>query len=124
MGYAALVLNQESRDRLLALYLPFHPNVVAHHVTLQFGITEAEFNKAYESGSQACTVRGYARDSKADCVGVVLESGQEQQNNGTPLHVTISLADGTKPVYAGELAKQVEDSNMLMVLTGTLQYCK
>jgi hypothetical protein len=105
-GYIAFVLSAESRARLLEAFPPENGKVIAHHITLEFGVTEdrlAEVSEMYGQG--ALGVQHYGRVVGCDAVKVVSPKGLLKQTNGeTPLHVTLSVADNVKPVMGGRAA--------------------
>ena len=128
MGYIAFVLTEESRKFLLETLPPVHPRVIAHHITLNFGV-EQELLGMYPSRG-ICYLRWHNWDEKAQ-VGVVTFSpipgcpDMKCQPNGTLLHVTISIAEGVKPVYAGVLASynsSVRKEVMPKVLCGNIKW--
>lgn len=126
MGYIAFVLDEPSRERLLEAYPPVYERVIAHHVTLKFGVTQEalESVKAEFEGFEFIAVLGHAVDAATNCVAVITDTGYGAQENGTPLHVTISVAQGQSPVKAGQTAKLVTGPCRHMVLTGSIQYCQ
>jgi hypothetical protein len=126
MGYIAFVLDEESKQRLLEKHPAKHPRVLAHHVTLKFGVTEEALDsvkKEFED-FKFVTVRGYACDETTDCIGVITDTGYGEQGNGTPLHITISVAEGYSPVQAGKTVRLVSEACGTWVLRGEIQYLK
>lgn len=90
------------RDTVLAAlaaagFAPAHPNVVAEHVTHTYPSPDP----APPAGT--VTVVGYAADDRADTL-IVAVDGDVYRPDGRLFHLTYSLADGVRPVYAGELA--------------------
>ena len=124
MGYIAFVLDEKSKAALLEAYPVQYPRILAHHVTLKFGVTEESMDsvKAEFGDFTQVSVRGFACDDATTCVAVVTGNGVATQSNGTPLHVTISVANGCSPVQAGKTALLGEEQECSMTLTGTIQY--
>lgn len=124
MGYAAFVLDEHSRERLLNVYKPKHENVITHHVTIQFGITEEQFPGVcrWFNNATHLLVRGYADRHGVDCVAVIVEGQGNQKDSKTILHVTLSCSEGVKPVMAKYPAAHVMEGHGYMVLSGSIQY--
>ena len=83
---------------LIIRFNPAYPNVYCHHSTIQFGnpdITKIEVGKTYKINAI-----GLARNDKADAI--LIEN--PKSNNKYP-HITLSTAQGIKPVYSNELMK-------------------
>ncbi len=95
-----VVLTPESRSRLLSAFPPMHGNKYAHHITMAFkpSVEQAQSLAVWCGKPMNFTVVGEASDERGQVVAV---SGVES-NNAMP-HITISCADGTKPVYSNEL---------------------
>ena len=125
MGYVAFVLDEKSKTRLLRAFPPVYGRVIAHHVTLKFGVKMEELEAVKEAygHTEYVRVRGHAQDEATQCVAVSTEHGYDLQANGTPLHITISVADGHKPAEAGNTARLVTEDQIGIVLTGSIQYC-
>jgi len=97
--FVSAVLTPESRSRLLAMVPPVHPVVYAHHVTMAFN-PDAEALERYrqmEGQRIRVPVTAVCADEKAQAVLVGVES-----ENDYP-HITVSVAEGVKPVYSNEL---------------------
>lgn len=98
--YTAYTLTDESRQKLLDKFPPKYPNVVAHHITVEFGVpadtevpTEAEIRVIGEGdsgdGLQAL---------------VVSVNGSSRRPDGKIFHITWSLdPEVYKPVDSNEL---------------------
>jgi len=99
--YWAVHLWDESKERLLKKYKPYHPNVYAEHMTIVFNPTPEQDEILMKQIGNSCTlmVTGFGLDDKGDAVVV---TGQRRLDGGIP-HITISCADGTKPVYSNKL---------------------
>ena len=126
MGYVAFVLDEKSRQKLLNRYQPKHPRLFAHHVTLEFGVPDeaADSVVARFSDITHFEVLGYAHDEHTDCVVVTTANRMRRQMNGKPLHVTISVAEDSKPVQAGKTAEHAMAATGWMSLTGQVCYIR
>lgn len=95
-----VVLTPESRSRLLNAFPPMHGKTFAHHITVAFKPSMEQAQSLAASCGEPIdfTVVAEVSDEKGQAA---LVSGIDS-NNDMP-HVTISCADGTKPVYSNEL---------------------
>jgi len=100
--YNAIVLTDESVQKLKKDFPPLHPNEFYHHVTLNFGKKQFPENLGEEVTFR---VVGHAYDEKGQAVVVTDISS----DNEVP-HITLSCADGVKPVYSNELVKSGYDT--------------
>lgn len=125
MGYIAFVIDEDSRARLLKKFPAKHTRIIAHHVTLKFDvkIDEHETVSAKFGNPTCCIVKGYADHVGVDCVAVRVGE-HVQQDNGTRFHITLSCADGVKPVNAKYPAALVKGEENGMVLTGKVEFCQ
>ncbi len=110
--YTAVFLTEEDRTALLKEFPAKHPVVYADHVTLWFkpdpeqvGFIAKE--NAKEQQRVNFQVVEYAEDEKGQAVRVTFPhvdwTGVVIRNE--LLHITISCAEGTSPVYSNELLK-------------------
>jgi len=99
--YWAVHLWDESRERLLEACKPQHPNVYAEHMTIVFNPTPEQDEMLMKQIGTVRTlmVTGFGLDDKGDAVVV---TGERRFGGGIP-HITISCANGTKPVYSNKL---------------------
>lgn len=94
MSYVGWEVSSEDRAKLLSYFVPQHPDVIAHHVTLRLcGDTPQILPTA-----TTATVVGYLRTALVDCVVVEID-GTDTRPDGCIYHVTISVdrAGGGKP---------------------------
>ena len=112
--FVSAVLTPESHWRLLQRVPPIHPIVYAHHVTMAFkpeGDRLARY-QALEGQRIKVPVTAVCMDDKAQAVLVGVESENEYP------HITISVAEGVKPVYSNELlATQRADLQHVNIFT-------
>jgi hypothetical protein len=94
--FVGAVLTPASRAELLRRIPPTLERVIAHHVTMAYDPDEATLSKYRDLEGEIVhiPVVAYADDGKAQAALVGVES-----ENDYP-HITISVADGIKPVYS------------------------
>lgn len=121
--YLAYVLSATSRAELLAAYPPKHEKVVAHHVTIQFNVTEAGMKLLDSEKTPEVVVVAYASDDKVDCV-LVNFKGTCKRMDGSFFHVTLSTSAIGKPVDSNALLKAqtgLDWNKTRLVLSGKLE---
>lgn len=114
--YTGVFLLEHERARFLVAFPPKHANVYADHATLCFkpSVDQAQVvlkrAELYATRAQhvVLQVQSYAEDDKGQAVEVSfpldLLTGLEVKN--PIMHVTISCAVGTSPVYSNELLQK------------------
>jgi len=102
-GYIALVLTEEGRERLLSRITPAHPDVITHHVTWEFKVSE---DAPLPEVSQVMVV-AVACNDKIQAATVEV-NGTSRKPDNRIAHVTISLdsAKGAKPVHSNDLLSE------------------
>lgn len=108
-GYIAFVLDEESRTRILKNFPPKYPDVIAHHVTLTFGVPEPDedimkaFNSVMSNDAEIKVIE-YVDDGKVEVL-VVSINGNSTRTDGKYYHLTLSIdrSKGAKPVHANEV---------------------
>lgn len=97
--YAAFVLLDESRRNLLSKFPPVHDDVIAHHITYQFGIPAPDTFRF--PPVEKFEVVGYLENKLIQCVVVELD-GNIYRKDGSVYHITISVnrKAGGKPVMS------------------------
>lgn len=100
--YSAVVLDQESHDRLINVFLPMIPKdweILAHHMTIKLG--EIDSLHRNDLGKQVeLTVIDYAKDFMVMAVGV---EGYYTQNNKAHITVAVNRHAGGKPMMSNKL---------------------
>lgn len=96
--YNAYVLTEDSQRKLMERFPPKFDNTFYHHMTINFGVQKFPKNLGWVS---ELTIVGYAEDEKGQAVVVNQLLGE-----GRTAHITLSCADGVKPVYSNELLKK------------------
>lgn len=98
--YTAYVLDNSAREALLDRYPPKYPDVIAHHITIQFPVP-----KGTEAPAPAnVKVIGYADSGDGIEALVCSVNGKTERPDGKRWHITWSL-DSTKysPVDSNKL---------------------
>jgi hypothetical protein len=99
---AGWLLHPEDRNRLLAVFLPAYPEVVAHHVTLRSGVPQ-DFPLPTET-------EGYvvgAADDGAGVQALVVEiGGTTRRPDGSTYHITWSLGSGRRPAESNDVIRE------------------
>ncbi len=99
MGYIALVVSEVSRALLLDRFGPKFANVVCHHITWAFKVAEDTLLPA----PKLVAIVGYATDGAGvECLVVEVDGNTGRSDGGT-YHVTLSLAEGRKPVESNKV---------------------
>ncbi len=85
--YTAYVLTDSARTTILEKYPPKYPKVVAHHVTVQFGVP------ADTQAPSPATVKviGYVDSGDGLEALVVSVNGKQDRPDGKRYHITLSL---------------------------------
>lgn len=116
--YIGFFIDEESRKKLLEVFPPKHGTVHADHVTLKFkpSDTDIERFELFRKKSGLLVVTKEFSDDKGQCVEVV---GMPELDHAQTHHITISCADGVKPVYSNELLKSGTGKGVFpLVLSG------
>lgn len=116
--YWAIKLDPVSKNTLLTKCPPKHPNVFAEHMTVIFKPSDEEDKKmmSYIGQKVLLTIYGYAEDDKGQAV---VADGFDILAGGNKItHITISCANGTKPVYSNTLLQKGHTQITPFILTG------
>jgi hypothetical protein len=119
--YYAIYLTEESRKMLLAAFPPMHKNVFGEHLTVAFKPSPREelWLKSAVNDILEMTVVGVVSDDKGQAV-LIKETYRLDPGEA---HITISCAEGTKPVYSNILIATVKPIMLTtpLVLTGRFE---
>ena len=131
MGYVAFVLDEVSRTKILQTYKPKYPDVIAHHVTLEFGVNEEvglQLVQQYTNALRIVEVIGYSDHIGMGEVLVVAINNNVGRRDPTNLyHITLSIdrSKGVKPKDSNDILRSIGWSKSTpIVLTGTVKYIK
>lgn len=102
-AYTGWLLPDEERERLLKLFPPHYPDVIAHHVTLDFGVPD---DTPLPPQVEAEVV-GVADDASGVQALVVSIDGKLGRPDGSIFHITWSIdrEKGRKPVHSNEVVR-------------------
>lgn len=102
-GYIGWALPETEREHLLAYFKPAYPDVIAHHVTMAFGVDE---NTALPEATRG-TIVGIADDREKVQALVVEIDGTTDRPDGSTYHITWSIdrEKGGKPVQSNQVIK-------------------
>ena len=104
--YLAFELAPESRTALLTHFKPRFSKKMCQHVTVEFNLTDEKLDHLMEELKDAdLQVIGYQTGDGVDCL-VVEVNDSPKRPDGKTYHVTMSLADGHKPVESNQLLTQ------------------
>jgi hypothetical protein len=107
--YLAFVLDKISRDALLGFVKPKFSEVICHHVTIEFKLTEERFDtwmKAYADNPPPVVITGISRGNDVECFTAELDEDNRRRDGGW-YHITLSVEPPARPV----------DSNGLLLKT-------
>jgi len=102
ISYSAVVLDQESHDRLIKVFKPMIPDdweLLAHHSTINMGEINSQYRNDIGMEVQL-TVIDYAMDFMVMAVGV---EGYHTQNNKAHITVAVNRLAGGKPFMSNKL---------------------
>ena len=100
-GYIGWLLPEDDRNILLELFPPKYDRVIAHHCTLQFGVS----SDTPLPVEDAATVVGIADDNNGVQALVLSIGNTTNRWDGGTYHITWSLAEGRKPVESNKVVK-------------------
>ena len=106
MSYSAYVLDEGSRSKLLAQLPPKYPDVIAHHVTIDFGVKKS-IDAVLIGTKQPIQIIGYVNGDGIEAA-IVAVAGNTTRPDGKVFHITLSLdrSKGHKPVDSNALIKE------------------
>ena len=128
MGYIAFVPNEASRRMVLQNFPPKFPDVICHHVTLEFGVPPERLEAVRDRFDGGLfEVKGIVSDEEKLEALIVYVNCVHTRPDGGIYHMTHSLdrSKGAKPVHSNELVKQTSNWKMLngwINLVGTIEY--
>jgi len=104
MGYAGWALDQHEINGLKGIFTPSYPDVLAHHVTLAFGVDKDFPIPEVESAF----LYGYVNDGAGVEAFVVEINGTLIRPDGKTYHITWSIdrEAGAKPVHSNRAIEE------------------
>lgn len=121
-GYVAVLLDEVSRHKLLEVFPPQFPDVIAHHVTVVHGVPKP--GEAFLGTKHTIKVIGHVSDDSLEALVVQLD-GKLQRVDGKIYHITWSLdkAKGRKAMQSNDLIKAAGFVPVdAVTVTGTMQF--
>jgi len=117
--YWAILLDEKSKAQLLSKFPPIHTKIFTEHCTIAFRPDRDvdEFLMEMIGRTVDLRVVGYAEDQSGQAV--VVESDIKRMDDSVA-HITISCADGIKPVYSNKLIRKYSAVKEHIVLSGCL----
>jgi hypothetical protein len=104
--YLAFELLPATRTSLLGQFKPHFKKVMCQHITVMFNLTDESAALLQEQLANAdLQVVGFQTGDGVECL-VVEVNGSSRRPDGGCYHITLSLADGHKPVESNALIKQ------------------
>lgn len=100
LGYTCLILGHEDRQRLLSRFMPEYAQTMAHHVTMEYGVTGGELPDIWEGH-----IVGDAYDKGVQAL-VVCINGTTVRADGEVYHITWSLDHGRFPEQSKDLLRR------------------
>ena len=100
IAYSAVVLDDKSKERLIAKFknlIPKDWEIVAHHMTINLGEIDPEFEKFLGYKNVGLWVNDIGIDDKVIAVGV---SGFPSKNQKPHITLAINRKEGGKPVMS------------------------
>lgn len=120
-GYIAYVLTDASRAKLLAAVPAVYPEVIAHHITYKFGVSDAEPLPDQPTSIRA--VKAYDAGDGVQAVEVEVD-GSSARPDGGVFHVTISIdrAAGRTPVHSKKLIASTQGEPIDVEINATPEF--
>lgn len=97
-GYVGYNLTPDAREKILSIFSPKYIKVIAHHITLSFGVDESYLIPNHVKA----TVIGYAHNENIECL-VVKVGDTVYRPDGKLFHITLSHNEKAKPVDSNHL---------------------
>jgi hypothetical protein len=119
--YVGVFLDEQSKQALLNVLPPKHPNVFVDHLTLAFGKAMSD---SYELGKVIeLEILAACDDEKGQAVTCSTSGISELLAPGQNPHITVSCAEGVAPKYSSELLqKSATPLKNKLVVRGILDY--
>jgi len=104
--YWAVKLDDANKAALLARFPPKHSNIYAEHMTIIFKPSESVDEALMKECGTEVTLEviGYGEDQNGQAV--VVKSDNVSRVGGGIAHITISCANGVRPVYSNTLLQK------------------
>ena len=104
--YLAFELSPASRISLLSQFKPHFKKIMCQHITVMFNLTDESAALLQEQLADAdLQVVGFQTGDGVECLVVEVNGSSRRPDSGC-YHITLSLAEGHKPVESNLLIKQ------------------
>ena len=116
--YTCYELTPSSHRDILNQFTPKFPDVIAHHITIEFGVPEGT---PIPSRPAMVKVVGYACDDAKHVEALLVEvDGTTKRPDGKLYHITLSInrAKGAKPVQSNDImhmAQRIEPFHVSVI---------
>lgn len=103
--YTGYWITDESRSKLLEIFPPVFKNVIAHHITEEFGVHHGEAPPMPNSVQVVGTAVSHKLRVQALIVRI---NGNSERGDGGPYHITWSIdrSYGAKPVHSNKAVRE------------------
>ena len=104
--YIAFVIDKQSRQMLLEIFPPRYPDVIAHHITHAYGVSD---KAPLPPQPQKVLVRGYHDSGAIQVLVVEVDGRKTQPSTGKFYHITLSLdrAQGVSPRNSNDILQKI-----------------
>ena len=127
ISYSGVVLDEESKQKLLSLEIPEGWEQVAHHMTITMGSLihkkgKHDFSEAYPIGSVVeLPVVAVGRDERAMAVQVQTPGEINKKISFPHITVAVNRAGGGKPFHSNKIPQENFEPLSGITLTGTVE---
>ena len=127
ISYSGIVLDEESKQKLIALETPEGWEPVAHHMTITMGSLihkkgKHDFSEAYPIGSVVeLPVIAVGRDERAMAVQVQAPAEISKKIPFPHITVAVNRAGGGKPFHSNKIPQENFEPLSGITLTGTVE---
>jgi len=118
--YWAVKLTDAGKATLLSKFPAVHPNIFAEHMTIVFKPSNTVDQALMKECGTEVTLEVIGHGQDANGQAVVVKSDNVSRIGGGIAHITISCANGTRPVYSNTLLKKHYDSVSPVSLDGVI----
>ena len=127
ISYSGVVLDEESKQKLLSLEIPEGWEPAAHHMTITMGSLihkkgKHDFSEAYPIGSVVeLPVVAVGKDEMAMAVQVQAPSEISKKISSPHITVAVNRTGGGKPSHSSEIPQENFEPLSGITLTGTVE---
>jgi hypothetical protein len=121
VSYSGIVLDEESRQKLLSLPIPKDWEPIAHHMTITMGPLKDSLAEIYKVGDvMSLTVIALGQDEKA--MAVKVKSPGEISDHISFPHITVAIdrVAGGKPLHSNKIPEEKFKPYENIILSGVV----